>query len=133
MKVEQSAGIERESGSARECKERIAWRRWGDRSGPEGFAFLRVAGTCHRSGSGRDGLGTKGCAGASFAEALVLRQGGDRRERLSALVALDLKATSYVHALMPTQVGELCVGFEADLAAKRLDAAVDVRVLFQAR
>jgi len=36
-----------------------------------------------------------------------------------------------VHPLVAAQVGELGVRFEADLALERLDAAVDVLVLFQ--
>jgi len=36
-----------------------------------------------------------------------------------------------VHPLVTTEVGELCVGLVADLAAERFDAAVDVLVLFE--
>lgn len=41
-----------------------------------------------------------------------------------------LHAAGRMHALVATQVGELRVGFKADLASERFDTAVDVRVLF---
>ncbi len=63
----------------------------------------------------------------------MLRQACDGAEGLAALVTLDLHPTGGVHALVPTKVGELGVALEADLAAERLDRAVDVRVLLQPR
>lgn len=52
-------------------------------------------------------------------------------ESLSTLVTLDLHAAGGMHALVTTQVGELGVCLTADLTAKGLDAAVDVRMLLE--
>ena len=48
-------------------------------------------------------------------------------------MTLDLHPAGGMHALVPAQVRELRVALEADLAAERLDRAVDMRVLLQAR
>lgn len=69
---------------------------------------------------------------SSFAESFVLAQRRDRGERLTAVLALYLLPAVGVHALVPAEVGELCVGLEADLALERLDAAVDVLMLLEA-
>ena len=63
----------------------------------------------------------------------MLGQRSHRREGGSALGALDLQATGRVHALVATKVRELGVRFEADFAAERLDAGVDVGVLLESR
>lgn len=71
--------------------------------------------------------------GGRITESLVL---GERRygaEALSALVALDLHAAVGMHALVPAQVRELGVRFEAHLALERLDRRVDVGVLLETR
>lgn len=52
-------------------------------------------------------------------------------ERLGTVLALDLLATVGVHALVATQIRELSVGLETDLALERLDATVDVLMLFE--
>lgn len=62
----------------------------------------------------------------------MLRKRCDCTESLPALVTFNLHATSRVHALVSAQVGELRVGLEANLASEWLDAAVDVRMLFEA-
>ena len=54
-------------------------------------------------------------------EPAVLGQGGHGAERLTALVTLDLHPAVRVHALVPAQVRELGVAFEADLATKRFN------------
>lgn len=48
------------------------------------------------------------------------------------LVAPNLHPTIDVHSLVATQVRELRIGLAADFAAKRLDARVDVLMLFEA-
>ena len=63
----------------------------------------------------------------------MLRQAGDGAKGLAALMTLDLHPAGGMHALVPAQVRELRVALEADLAAERLDRAVDMRVLLQAR
>ena len=55
----------------------------------------------------------------------------NRRECLSTVTALDLLTTVGVHSLVTTQVGELRVRLEADLALERLDAGVNVLMLLQ--
>lgn len=58
--------------------------------------------------------------------------GDDVGERPGADGAADLLATVGVHAFVAAQVRKLGVGFAADVAAERFDAAVDVLVLLQA-
>ena len=67
-----------------------------------------------------------------LAEALVLAERRRRRERLSALGALDLLPAVGVHPLVPAEVRELCICLKADLALERLHRRVDVLVLLQA-
>ena len=68
----------------------------------------------------------------TVAVTLVLVQRMNRRERLSTVTALDLLTTVGVHSLVTTQVGELRVRLETDLALERFDARVHVLMLFQA-
>ena len=69
--------------------------------------------------------------GSGVTEPPVFGQRGHRAEGLATLVTLDLHPAVGVHPLVPAQVGELGVGFVANLAPERLDGAVDVRVLLQ--
>ena len=69
--------------------------------------------------------------GSGVTEPPVLGQRGHRAEGLPALVTLDLHPAVGVHPLVPAQVGELSVGFVADLAPEGLHGAVDVSVLLQ--
>ena len=69
--------------------------------------------------------------GSGVTEPPVFGQRGHRAEGLAALVTLYLHPAVGVHSLVTTQVGELSVGFVADLAPERLDGAVDVSVLLQ--
>lgn len=62
----------------------------------------------------------------------MLGQRGARAEALATLAAMDLHATVGVHALVPAQVRELGVRFEADLALERLHRRMDVSVLLEA-
>ena len=62
----------------------------------------------------------------------MLVQRHDCRECLSAVGTADLLSAVGVHPLVSTEVRELGVGLAADSAAERLDAAVNVLVLFQA-
>lgn len=64
-------------------------------------------------------------------ETFVLRQRSHSAETLSALITLNLHTTISVHTLMTTQVRELGVGFEADLALERLHRRMDVRMLLK--
>ena len=60
---------------------------------------------------------------------------GKRRRRgkcLLAVRAVDALATVGVHPLVSAEIRELCVSLEADVTAERLDAAVNVLMLFQA-
>lgn len=63
----------------------------------------------------------------------MLRQRRYGAETLAALVALDLHATIGMHALVPAEIRELRVGFEAHLALERLHRRVNVRVLLETR
>lgn len=79
----------------------------------------------------------RGGGGSSRAQLAVAKPSmfGQRRRRsesLAAVVALDLLATVGVHPFVATEVGELGVRLGADLAAKRLDRAVNVLVLLEA-
>ena len=76
------------------------------------------------------GPGEEG-GGRGVAEPPVLGQRGDRAEGLATLVTLDLHPAVRVHSLVSTQIGELCVALETNLAAERLDTAMYMRVLFQ--
>ena len=67
----------------------------------------------------------------ALAEPPMLVEGHEGGEGLAAVEALDLLAAVGVHPLVAAEIRELRVGLEADLAAERLDALVDVLVLFQ--
>jgi len=54
-----------------------------------------------------------------------------RGERLLAVRAADALSTVGVHAFMSTEIGELRVGLETDVAAERLHTAVDMLMLLQ--
>ena len=69
--------------------------------------------------------------GSGVTEPPVFGQRGHRAEGLAALVAFYLHPAVGVHPLVTAQVGELSVGFVADLAPEGLDGAVDVSVLLQ--
>ena len=55
----------------------------------------------------------------------------DRRERLGAVGAADLLSAVGVHSLVSAEIGELGVRLAAGVAAKWLDATVDVLVLLE--
>ena len=59
----------------------------------------------------------------------VERHGGGKS--LCAVGAADLLTTVGVHSLVSAEIGKLCVCFTTDVAAKRLDTAVDVLMLLQ--
>jgi len=65
------------------------------------------------------------------AEAAMFRQRAGGRERLPAGGAADALAAVGVRPLVSAEVRELGVGLEADFTLERLDAAVDVLVLFE--
>lgn len=66
----------------------------------------------------------------NVAKTPVFVEGDEGGERLSAPGALYLLPAVGMHSLVATEVRELCVGFQADFALERLDAVVDVLVLF---
>jgi len=68
----------------------------------------------------------------AVAEAAMFGERRGRGERLLAVRTADALATVGVHSLVTTQIRELRVRLVADVAAERLDAAVDVLVLFEA-
>lgn len=78
-------------------------------------------------GGGEAGSGSQ----RALAEALVLAERVASGKRLGTVLALDLLATVGVHALVATQIRELSVGLETDLALEGLDATVDVLMLFE--
>jgi len=67
----------------------------------------------------------------AVAEPAMLAQRRRGRKRLPAVGTLDLLAAVGVHPLVSAEVRELGVGLEADFTLERLDAAVDVLVLFE--
>lgn len=67
------------------------------------------------------------------AKTLVLGQGSAGVEGLLAFDAGYLYLAAGVHALVPAEVRELGVGLATDLTLERLDRAVDVGVLLEAR
>jgi len=70
-------------------------------------------------------------ADETVTEATMFGQRRGGRERLTAVGAPNRLSTVGVHALVATQVRELCVRLETDVATKRLHAAVDVLVLLE--
>lgn len=55
------------------------------------------------------------------------------RKTLGALLTPDLPTTISVHSFMATQVGELRIRFETNLALERFHRWMNVRVLFSTR
>lgn len=51
----------------------------------------------------------------ALTESTVLVEGGGSAEQLSTVLTLDLGAAISVHTLVPAEVGELGVGFVANL------------------
>jgi len=78
-------------------------------------------GCCRRRGADQSGI----------TEASVLGEGRGRCEGLLAVGAADALSAVGVHAFVSAEVRELCVRLVTDVAAERLDAAVDVLVLLQ--
>lgn len=67
----------------------------------------------------------------SVTETTMLGERRGRGERLLAVGTSDALPTVGVHALVSAEVRELRVSLVADVALERLDAAVNVLVLFQ--
>ena len=67
----------------------------------------------------------------TVAEPAMLAERRRGRKRLPTVGTLDLLAAVGVHPLVSAEVRELGVGLEADFTLERLDAAVDVLVLFE--
>ena len=75
--------------------------------------------------------GDRGRADQTVAEAAMLGKGRGRGERLVAVRTADSLSTVGVHALVSAEVRELRVGLVTDVTTERLDAAVNVLMLFQ--
>lgn len=61
----------------------------------------------------------------------MLAKGGNRGERLSTVVALDLLSAVCVHSLVSAKIGKLGICLQANFTLERLDTGMDMLMLFE--